>query len=186
MTSQPEWVGYFENLRTEGEQLERRAEQSLITIIDLIGTPGSGAVSARFDAEGLLEVLEFDDELRTGLEPEKVVEEINAALSRAAMALGSPLLPMSPAGTRENPMESQPFRRMIAMLDAGIPLEPETFTNDFGQVSVSALSGNISRVDCKASWIASTPDRLIAEEVVRMARIAARATDTFERFTKED
>lgn len=76
--------------------------------------------------------------------------------------------------------------QLTKVLSSGSMPEAKEVVNDFKTVTVTALWGNITRVDCDLRWIGSTPDRLIAEEVVRISRIAALESDTFGRFDERN
>lgn len=78
-----------------------------------------------------------------------------------------------------------PVEASTAIIDAissGEEPPSETISDDFGQFSVTASFGNIRGVDATDQWVQSCTDALIAEEILRVAQQAARASDAFHRF----
>ena len=80
-------------------------------------------------------------------------------------------------------LESPYIQQLMNSLASGVLPEMTDITNDFNQVVVKAAWGNVVAVTCDLRWLASTPDHLISEEVVRMTRIAAIETDDSGRFS---
>jgi hypothetical protein len=165
----------LQSLQERGETLQRRNLSTRREILDLLEIPEDGAVTVRYDASGLMSVVEIDDGARAGLTPTQLVREINAAIIRSSglLSLATPEV-SDPQGASTV--------RLVSEVAAGMAddrqLEPQRISNDFGTVTVTAMLGNVAGVECAESWIASTSSRLISEEIVRMARIAAKDTDT--------
>nr|WP_201470440.1 hypothetical protein [Microbacterium hydrocarbonoxydans] len=78
-----------------------------------------------------------------------------------------------------------PIEASTAIIDAitsGQDLPATTISDDFGQFSVTASFGSVRGVDAKDQWVQSCTDQLIAEEILRVAQHAAKASDAFHRF----
>lgn len=73
-------------------------------------------------------------------------------------------------------------RAIIAAVTAGEEPPSVTISDDFGQFSVTASFGNVRSVHLKDQWVKSCSDRLLAEEILRIAQQAAKASDAFHRF----
>jgi len=178
MTDQNDWVRELDDLRAQGEQLQRETRQSQQDMLAMLAIPEQGAVSIEFDGLGLMSALTIDQRTRAALTPEQVVQEINLALIRTSALFGS-----ATATTAEN--NAATLERVSRVVAAGTPPEPVPYSNDFRTVTVTALWGTVVGVACTTAWISSTPDALIADEIVRMARIAAIDTDVLGRFSNE-
>lgn len=188
MTGGQEWLRELEGLQAEGEKLQRAAQARQLEINELLGITEHGAVTVTFDEKGLMSSVEFDPELRKGLTPEKLLQEINSGIARASGMFGAPAATTTVPGTDEDAAESASsmLDQLTKVLSSGSMPEAKEVVNDFKTVTVTALWGNITRVDCDLRWIGSTPDHLIAEEVVRISRIAALESDTFGRFDERN
>ncbi|WP_314424874.1 hypothetical protein [uncultured Microbacterium sp.] len=78
-----------------------------------------------------------------------------------------------------------PIEASTAIIDAitsGQELPATTISDDFGQFSVTASFGSVRGVELKDQWVQSCTDQLIAEEILRVAQHAAKASDAFHRF----
>lgn len=78
-----------------------------------------------------------------------------------------------------------PIEASTAIIDAitsGEELPATTISDDFGQFSVTASFGSVRGVEAKDQWVQSCTDQLIAEEILRVAQHAAKASDAFHRF----
>lgn len=158
-SSNPAWLSQLAGLKLEGENLQREAEAAQREIIQLLSGGSVGAVAISFDDLGLIVKLAIDSELRKGLSAQQLVQEINLALLKAAR----PFVPDH---------ASEPLQGVTA----GRQGNPQETTNDFKTVVVVASLNVIASIRCDLRWIESSPDRLISEEIVRVARIAGQRT----------
>lgn len=169
----------LEFLRVESERLRHQSAAAQEELLELLGAPELGSVTARFDAGGLLAAVEFSAAAQ-GLEPERLLRDINIAVSIAGEDASADLAP-DPNAEFMPEMWSAGGEDAIdaafsALVDEMIP-NVETFTDDFGQLRVSARWGTIMSIDAPERWLATTPHPVIGDEVVRMGRRAALATD---------
>jgi hypothetical protein len=179
-------LGIAEALRQmveRGEQLKRENEEAMQRIRDLLPPLTSTVVTIGFDAEGLMSTMEIDSAARAELPPGQLGNEINTALIAANGLLAS----VSPASiglaVEDDPAgHARLMKDVVSLLESGQTLEPEIVSNDLKTVAVSAVFGSVVRIDCAESWLSSTPDAGISEEIVRVARIAALQTDSRGRF----
>jgi hypothetical protein len=174
-------VAQLDELRLRGEKLQRDNANTRKEIFDLLQLPEQGVVTVEFGDDGLMSRVDIDAGARKGLSAEQLVHEINAAILRS-----SPLLAgfgIADADPRAKPAGNGAFlNQLVAAMAAGERTAPPKFANDFETVTVTAALGSILGVECSSSWIGSTPDRLVSEEIVRIARIAALETDTMGRY----
>jgi hypothetical protein len=64
---------------------------------------------------------------------------------------------------------------------------PRTEVSDgFKQLTVTAQFGDVIQITGTDSWLSTTPDDVIASEVLRVGRLAALESDQFGRFTPEE
>jgi hypothetical protein len=171
LSEQQQFFEGLDALREKGETLQRENAATLQEVLDGLQVPEQGAVSAAFDEEGLISTLAITDGAKGDLSTDQLVQEINLAVVRASPPIG------------RNASPTVLTNLMDALSSGGTP-ELVDVTNDFGSVTISARWGIIAEVKCSATWIQSTPESLISEEIVRMGRIAARETDTLGRFPK--
>jgi hypothetical protein len=175
----------IEALRERGEQLQRQNEQTQRDILTMLEIPEHGAVVARFDANGLMSALEIDSDARKVLSAQQFVREVNMAILRATGIGGASLAATAGDPQSELSASSRTFDLVAKAISSDQDTEPKRISNDFKTVTVIALWGNVAGVECSNSWIDSTPDRLIAEEIVRMARTVAIETDPLQRFDEQ-
>lgn len=71
---------------------------------------------------------------------------------------------------------------IIDAISSGEEPPSVTISDDLGQFSVTASFGNIRSVETTDPWVQSSTDELIAEEILRVAQQAAKASDAFHRF----
>lgn len=176
------WLDDLRELRAGNEELQREIDSAQAEIEEILAIVGSGAATMTYDRQGLIDSLEFDPELRPGLAPPQLQQEINMALVRA-----NNNRPAYQPGLWDEPgdvfLESPYIQQLMTTLASGVLPEMTDIANDFNQVVVKAAWGNVVAVTCEIRWLGSTPDPLISEEVVRMARIAAIETDDSGRFS---
>lgn len=181
------WSDGLEELRAKGLKLQEESRATQRKVFELLAIPEHGAVTAVFDSRGLLEGLQFDATLCDGLTSTQLVEQINIAIFRDGGALVRQLDVPTVAVSDDDPASvlSPVVAQLMNAFAAGELPEPVEFTNDFKTITVTAILGTISTVVCDSNWIATTPERLISEEIVIMARRAALDTDKLGRFTEE-
>lgn len=167
----------LEFLRVESERLQRQAEAAQEELLELLGVPELGAVTARFDTGGLLAAIEFAPEA-SDCEPEMLLRDINIAVSIAGDDAAADLAP-DPNAEFMPDLGDDEFEQLVG----GAAPAVETFTDDFGMLRVSARWGTIMSIDAPERWIATTPHRVMGDEIVRMGRLAALATDYLHRLT---
>ncbi|KYJ96820.1 hypothetical protein M4D51_08375 [Microbacterium sp. p3-SID338] len=73
-------------------------------------------------------------------------------------------------------------RAIIAAVTSGEEPPSLTISDDFGQLAVTASFGSVRSVHLEDQWVRSCSDRVLAEEILRVAQQAAKASDTFHRF----
>jgi hypothetical protein len=158
--------------RLEGMKLAQAEIDALIQL------PAEGSVTAAFDELGFVRSLEIDPNRQKGIDPALLVRDINIALARAPRP--TPQAPSGEPGAVQDSVSAMMSSVMESLL-SGASLTPHVYSNDLGTVSVTTLMGEIQSVECAASWIQASSDSSIAEEVQRVANLAALADDPFER-----
>lgn len=150
-------------LQDQLRQRQRDVEQELAKYI-----PQSPVhVTVTLDEKGLPTGLEV-----AGPEENRTAAEYAAAISSAfQLAQASGPVPPVEASTA-----------IIDAITAGEDLPATTISDDFGQFSVTASFGSVRGVRLKDQWVHSCTDELIAEEILRLAQQAAKASDAFHRF----
>jgi len=171
------WMRALEELREEGELLKTQSAETQREILELLEIPESGSVELVFDEQGLLADVTIDPAWRDSLSPEDFVRDVNFALARTAGLFGpTAAVPTSPSF----------LEQVMATFNSPAARAPEEISNDFKTLTVTAVLGRVSSISADPRWIKQTPDALIAEEIVRISRIAAFQTDTFGRYSSED
>ena len=171
-----DWQRALEELQAEGELLQARARETQKEILDLLEIPETGAVGILLDEQGLIAEVTIDPTWRDSLSPELFVQEINWAIIRTSGFGTAPTTAPTPSF----------LEQVMATFNSPAARVPEEISNDFKTLTVTAVLGNVSSISADPRWITQTPDALIAEEIVRMARVAAFQTDTFGRYSSED
>jgi hypothetical protein len=97
-------------------------------------------------------------------------------------AIGS-AFQLTQATSAKTPIEVS--KAIIDAVTSGAELPSVTVSDDFGQLSVTASFGNVQGVQAKDQWVRSCSDQTIADEVLRIAQQAAKASDAFHRFDEE-
>lgn len=82
-------------------------------------------------------------------------------------------------------MPVEASKAIIDAITSGEELPSVTVSDDFDQFSVIASFGNVRAIQAKDQWIRSCSDGIIADEVLRLAQHAAKASDAFHRFDEE-
>lgn len=173
----------LEFLRAEGERLRRQAEAAQEELLELLGAPELGTVTARFDTGGLLASLEFAAGAAE-LDPETLLRDINIAVSIAAEEAADDLAPDPEAEFLPELGGDSELDGAFAQLVGGVSTPVETFSDDFGMLRIGARWGTIMSIDANERWLATTPHKLIAEEIVRIARYASLTTDHLGRLSE--
>lgn len=172
-----DWMRALEELREEGEVLQARANETQREILELLEIPETGSVALVFDEQGLIADVAIDPAWRNSLSPEEFVQDVNFALVRTSGLFGS---------TAAAPPTQSFLEQVMATFNSPAARAPEEISNDFKTLTVTAVLGKVSSISADSRWIKQTPDALIAEEIVRISRIAAFQTDTFGRYSSED
>jgi hypothetical protein len=173
-------------LMTRGQTLKRENEAAMREVRESLPTIGSDVVSVSFDSDGLLAEVRIDSAMRTELEAQQLITEINSAIFSASGLLAAPNSgPVSLDDAAKTSAFGVAFvDDLVSVLATGGAIDAERVSNDLGTVTVTALLGNVTSVDCSLPWLESTSDALIGEEIVRVARTAAQQTDILGRYTK--
>jgi len=181
-----DYLGDLEKLIEEGNALRETSDATRREIFEMLAIPEVGVVTLSMDVDGLISAMAIDPVGRVGLTANQLVGEINMAILRFG-GFAQPAIPRSPdADSDESHARGQALlSQVLAATSSGRVPEPQDIPNDFKTVTVTALWGNVTGVKCSVNWIDSSTDLLICEEIVRMARIAARQTDTLGRFSKQ-
>jgi hypothetical protein len=171
-------IDRFKDIQEEGERLKIVIEETQAKIWEILALPEGGAVTVTFDERGLIADVVIDPDLRKGLSAADLERDINLAILRAANARPvAPVAALDAAGAEA--LASSPVAvRMMEALQTGVVPEPVEVVNDFKTVTATAQWGNLVSVTCSARWLDTTPVRLIAEEVLRIARAASIESDT--------
>ncbi|MEO7121949.1 MAG: hypothetical protein ABI400_02295 [Lacisediminihabitans sp.] len=181
LTDNTDLLKQIEALKLKGEKLQRDNATTTQDILALLGLAEQGAVTVTFDEDGLMSELDIDAEARADMTAEQLLHEINAGILRAGALVRG--ITVSDADPRAQLNASGSLvAKLVQSIASGERPEPQKIKNDFGTVTITALMGTVTGVECQTSWIGSTPDHLISEEIVRMARTAAQQTDTMGRY----
>jgi len=178
-----DWQRELEQLREQGEQLQQKVEATQREIFELLELPEVGTVVIEKDEQGLIADITIDSSWRDSLSPAEFEQEVNVALLRSSGLLTAAPGDQPPSGSPQAGHGQSYLERVMASFNSPAAREPEEISNDFNTLTVTAMLGNVSSISADKRWIAQTPDHLIAEEIVRIARIAALQTDVFGRFT---
>lgn len=147
------------SLRTRQDALRAKiAEQFPPSAID---------VQVRFDAAGLLEEIVIDN-----ASTERPAQEYQQAINTAILV----------AQAAEPRLPAEAAVELIDALSAGAQPPSTRITDDDGNVTVTASFGDIRSVELTPRWVQLQTDHEIAEQIVRVAQQAARASDTYHRF----
>ncbi|GAB3607793.1 hypothetical protein GCM10027413_32020 [Conyzicola nivalis] len=168
-----EWLASMEQLQERGERLQQQAvtAQAEIDAILAANAPANVGIVVELDAAGIVEAIELPPGIRTTHTAEELGRQVTRAISVAVDARRSAL-----AGQTELPVSGADFDNLMASIFGGVAVEPERIVNDFKTLTIEVFRGEIVGVEPDARWVASTKESSIAEEIVRMARIAADAS----------
>lgn len=187
LNEQQAFLAQLDALKDEGAALQRANAATQRKLMDLLRVPEQTAIRVDFDELGLISEMEIDEQVKSELTPQQLGREINLAVLRASGSV-VPTPSMPGGNSQDAPADlTSPdsiLGQLMGILATGERPEPVEVPNDLGTVTIRALWGNLVEVTCTESWILSTPGHLIAEEIVRMGRIAARETDILRRFPK--
>jgi hypothetical protein len=174
----------LEELLTEGEQLRARAATPAPDLRALMGLPPEVGVTISRDALGLINGVTFaHSEGRRGS-----AAELTTQLNLALYAGGAPGISNVMGATGQTKLVddsgelSPQVQALMAALESGRALEPEMISNDLKTVTVGALNGEIVSIEVSPSFLESASDEALEQEIVRIARQAAIATDVLGRF----
>jgi hypothetical protein len=180
--ARPEILQQLDALRTRGQQMETALRERFAAVQAQLGE-ATDAVSARVtvDERGFPVSLDLVDESGAASP-----DQVRAALTTAFVAArtANPSLPVEavePLLESIRAAAADPARAAERLAAQGV-----TLSNDLGQVSVTALYGDVTTVDAKDAWLQSVPTADIAADVLGLAQRAATASDRFGRFSEKE
>ncbi|MFF7682433.1 hypothetical protein ACFZA2_06680 [Microbacterium sp. NPDC007973] len=146
------------------------AEERVRELLSPLAPPADAHATIRIDERGLVSAVTL--ERAEGA----TAESVTAAFSDAAVAarLGGPPLPLEAADA------------LLTLAARGETGPVVTVADDLHQFRVMAQYGAILGVDGTPAWLTQTPVDVIADEVLRIGRKAALASDSFDRFSESE
>jgi len=168
-----EWLASMEQLQERGAQLQQQAvaAQAEIDAILAQHAPPNIGIVVELDDAGIVEAIELPLGVRTTHTAEELGRQVTRAISLAVDARRSAL-----AGQPDWQGSGLDFDNLMASIFDGASVEPERFVNDFKTLAIEVFRGEIVGVEPEERWVATTRESSIAEEIVRMARIAVDAS----------
>jgi hypothetical protein len=160
----------MQELQAKGEQLTtslKQREDALRAKIAEQFPPSAIEVEVRFDEAGLLEQLTIDNPL-----PERPADQYQRTINTAILV----------AQASDPHLPAEAALALLDALSAGEQPPSTRVTDDDGNVTVVASFGDIRVVELSPRWVQLSTDTEIAEQIVRVAQRAARASDTYHRF----
>jgi hypothetical protein len=163
-TPQPSLLRSLRALQSQAEALVAESREFETAFAALVKAPTSSTVVVKLDDDGLIGSIEIDAAALADATPDAIISEINVAIATANTAAPSTFTAVS-------------LSDLTAALDSGSSLDPVRLPNDLRTVTAVAIWGTVTAVECDSAWIRQTPLALVAEEVVRVSRLAAVASD---------
>lgn len=151
----------LERLRDEQERATERFRE--VWQRETGGAPmaGPGGVTLRFDEAGVLDAVEFDDDVRAGLDGAGFLASIDSAFVEA---LGRP------AGSSD--ANAAFVDALLDRLRGGVPA-PEVIREPGGDLELHALATRPLAIRADPGRITAIPSAELSERIVRLARRAA-------------
>lgn len=180
---QPTLVERLESLRERGlrgqAELRERVAQFEAKFADFV-PPSPASARVVLDTRGFPTRVELES---TGA----TADEIRTALIAAFLAARAerPTLPREAA---------EPLLAALRSADGGAPghaaahirSEGVSVSDDLGQVTVTALFGDVTAIEADDTWLSQSRPEDVAADVLALAQRAATASDRFGRFTEEE
>jgi len=162
-----------EALARQRELDDERAALIASVLGDAPAAPSTVRVTV--DDRYLVEAIEFDEAARE-LAPSQLLQQITAAIMTATARPVPVIAPIDLRAAAEgDPDAGAGLLDLLRGLELG---EPQRFADDFGNFGVSAHLGSVTSIDALDRWVASSPLKLVGEEIARISRTAMLATDS--------
>lgn len=159
----------LDELREQGESLQADAARLGDEVASLVRIPQPRATTVVLAPSGLLDAVDFDGAARREMTTDELLSDLHAALTRANAAAAIV------------PADSSALADLVAA--GGVP-EEMRIENDLRTLAVTAMWGTVVLVEWDVRWVEASSDRALGEELVRVGRQAALASDRLGRFEK--
>jgi DNA-binding protein YbaB len=162
------WLRQLEQINESGTALQGRMLAAQAELDEILVASDSNAVTVELDAAGVISSVEIADGTRTSMSADALAGEVNRAITLAGIAFRA-----DAASAADGTATGINLGSLLGRIFSGGQPEQQKVANDFKTLSIVLLGGSVIGVELDSRWVASTPERLIAEEIVRMARIAS-------------